>query len=107
MVPPETFLKALESVGRRPNKGQSDAVSAAKDDPQLVAAGPGTGETICLTMRMLTLIYVDGVAPRGILPTTFTKKAAGELRLLLLGLDCGVPEWLLANKIHIHGGFAS
>lgn len=94
----DTFLQALESVGRRPNQGQSDAVSAAKEAPLFVVAGPGTGKTACLTMRMLKLIYVNGVAPRGILATTFTKKAAGELRSRLLSWGYGVHEYLLADK---------
>ena len=98
MIAFDTFLQALESVGRRPNKGQSDAVSAAKDAPLFVVAGPGTGKTACLTMRMLKLIYVDGVAPSGILATTFTKKAAGELRSRLLSWGYGVHEYLLADK---------
>jgi len=98
MISFDTFLDALESVGRRPNKGQSDAVSATKEAPLFVVAGPGTGKTACLTMRMLKLIYVDGVAPRGILATTFTKKAAGELRSRLLSWGYGVHEYLLADK---------
>jgi DNA helicase-2/ATP-dependent DNA helicase PcrA len=53
MIPNEIFLQALESVGRRPNKAQSDTVSAAKDAPLFVVAGPGTGKTAFLTMRML------------------------------------------------------
>jgi hypothetical protein len=76
MVSDDPFLQALESVGHRPNQGQSDAVSAAKDSPLFVVAGPGTGKTACLTMRMLKLIYVDCLAPRGILATTFTQGPA-------------------------------
>jgi DNA helicase-2/ATP-dependent DNA helicase PcrA len=98
MISADTFLQALESVGRRPNKGQSTAVSAPKEASLFVVAGPGTGKTACLTMRMLKLIYVDGVAPRGILATTFTKKAAGELRSRLLSWGYGVHEYLLADK---------
>ena len=97
MISSSTFLKALESVGRKPNKGQSAAVSAAQETPLFVVAGPGTGKTACLTMRMLKLIYVDGVPPRGILATTFTKKAAGELRSRLLSWGYGVHEYLLAD----------
>jgi DNA helicase-2/ATP-dependent DNA helicase PcrA len=96
MIDIETFLQALESVERRPNQGQSEAVSVAKDAPLFVVAGPGTRETTCLTMRMLKLIYVNGVAPRGILPTTFAKKAAGELRSWLLRWGYRVHEWLMA-----------
>ena len=98
MIKIDTFLQALKAVGRSPNQGQNAAISAAKDAPLFVVAGPGTGKTACLTMRMLKLIYVDGVAPRGILATTFTKKAAGELRSRLLSWGYGVHEYLLADK---------
>ena len=52
--------------------------------PLFIVAGPGTGKTACLTLRILKLILVDGVSPRGILATTFTKKAAAELRSRIL-----------------------
>jgi DNA helicase-2/ATP-dependent DNA helicase PcrA len=50
-----------------------------------VIAGPGTGKTTALALRILKLIYVDGLDPASILATTFTKKAAGELRSRILG----------------------
>jgi DNA helicase-2/ATP-dependent DNA helicase PcrA len=49
-------------------------------------------------MRMLKVIYVDGVPPRGILATTFTKKAAGELLSRLLSWGYEVHEYLLADE---------
>ena len=48
-------------------------------EPLYMIVGPGTGKTACLAMRV-QLRFVDGVAPRGVLATTFTKKAAAELR---------------------------
>lgn len=98
MVPSTVFLRALESVGRKPNKGQNAAISAAKEEPLFVVAGPGTGKTACLTMRMLKLIFVDGVPPNGILATTFTKKAAEELRSRLLSWGYGVLEHLQTKE---------
>ncbi|MCW1886723.1 DEAD/DEAH box helicase [Luteolibacter flavescens] len=95
------FLKALNEVGRKPNPNQQLAVEAAKDAPLFVVAGPGTGKTATLTMRMLKLVFVDQVEPKGILATTFTKKAAAELRSRVLGWGYGVQEWLLE-----HGGLS-
>jgi len=98
MIAFATFLQALASVGRNPNQGQAQVVAAPKGEPLFVVAGPGTGKTACLTMRMLKLIFVDGVPPAGILATTFTKKAAEELRSRLLSWGYGVHEHLLADS---------
>ena len=99
MIPIATFLRALkESVDREPNKGQRPAVEAAQQAPLFVVAGPGTGKTATLTMRMLKLMFVDGVNPRGILATTFTKKAAQELRSRLLSWGYAVQEYLLSKE---------
>ena len=95
MISQSTFLRALkESVNREPNKGQREAVEAASGAPLFVVAGPGTGKTATLTMRMLKLIFVDGISPRGILATTFTNKAAQELRSRLLSWGYAVQEHL-------------
>lgn len=98
MITIDTFLNALaESVDRKPNTGQRDAVEANKGASLFIVAGPGTGKTATLTMRMLKLIFVDSVSPRGILATTFTKKAAQELRSRLLSWGYAVQEYLLKN----------
>jgi DNA helicase-2/ATP-dependent DNA helicase PcrA len=95
MISFTTFLRALkESVNREPNKGQREAVEAVSGASLFVVAGPGTGKTATLTMRMLKLIFVDGISPRGILATTFTNKAAQELRSRLLSWGYAVQEHL-------------
>ncbi len=95
MISFDTFLRALkESTDRRPNDGQREAIAADKAASLFIVAGPGTGKTATLTMRMLKLIFVDGVSPRGILATTFTKKAAQELRSRLLSWGYAVHEHL-------------
>jgi uncharacterized protein (TIGR00375 family) len=47
--------------------------------PALVVAGPGTGKTAVLALRVARLVEA-GLEPSSILALTFTNKAAGELR---------------------------
>jgi DNA helicase-2/ATP-dependent DNA helicase PcrA len=99
MISYAMFLRGLaDSVRRTPNSGQRLAIEAANGESLFIVAGPGTGKTATLTMRMLKLIFVDGVSPRGILATTFTKKAAQELRSRLLSWGYAVQEHLLTKE---------
>ncbi len=50
------------------------------DGPLLIVAGPGTGKTRTLTMRIAHQIKKKGVSPDLILALTFTRKAAREMR---------------------------
>jgi DNA helicase-2/ATP-dependent DNA helicase PcrA len=76
--------KALvrEVLGRdlEANLAQRDGVSHEGDDILLIVAGPGSGKTTVLVLRALRHILVDGILPEQLLITTFTRKAAKELR---------------------------
>jgi len=66
------------------NAEQNQAVSAPQNPPTFIVAGPGAGKTTVLVLRVLKLILVDQIPPAGIIATTFTRKAAGELRSRIL-----------------------
>ena len=47
---------------------------------KLISAGAGSGKTYRLTQEMATLLSSGAVRPNGIIATTFTKRAAAELK---------------------------
>jgi ATP-dependent DNA helicase UvrD/PcrA len=84
MIDLNQFYFNYKKVRYLPNQDQKDAIEQKSNAPLFIVAGPGTGKTTCLTLRILKLIFVDGISPEGILATTFTKKAAEELRSRIL-----------------------
>lgn len=78
---------------------QQDAVRAPGNTSLFIIAGPGSGKTTVLTLRVLKLIFVDDVDPATILATTFTRKAAAELRSRILGWGDQLRQELLITSI--------
>lgn len=62
------------------NKTQRRAVTFDKDQVLQIVAGPGSGKTTVLVLRALRAVLVDDELPEHVLLTTFTRKAARELR---------------------------
>ena len=63
-------------------KSQQRAINHFKG-PALVVAGPGAGKTFVITERVKNLIFNKKINPKNILVTTFTEKAADELKVKL------------------------
>lgn len=85
MITLREFLRAhQESLGFLPDPEKIEAISAPPDSTLYMVAGPGTGKTACLAARVLKLMFVDDVPADGIVATTFTVKAAAELRSRIL-----------------------
>jgi DNA helicase-2/ATP-dependent DNA helicase PcrA len=64
---------------RKPNEAQRQAVLHTQG-PLYLTAGPGSGKTSVLVWRALHLIVHQGVEPKAIFLSTFTEKAALQLR---------------------------
>lgn len=82
-------LEALwKEVGFSPNESQKKAIKHI-DGALYLTAGPGSGKTRVLLWRTLNLIVFHDIKPDEILLTTFTEKAAHQLKeglQYLLGL---------------------
>ncbi|CDO96063.1 unnamed protein product [Kluyveromyces dobzhanskii CBS 2104] len=85
------------------NDRQRQAVTHREDDVLQVLAGPGTGKTKVLTARFAYLVIVKKIHPLRIIMTTFTRKAANEIkeRLKPLLLQAGISSnGLLIGTFH-------
>jgi DNA helicase II / ATP-dependent DNA helicase PcrA len=92
------FYAAYQTFRPIPNAEQREAIEQLPERALFIVAGPGTGKTTCLALRILKLILVDDVPPHGILATTFTVKAAAELRSRILSWGFQLIEALRANS---------
>lgn len=67
------------------NENQKKAVNAI-DGPVMVMAGPGTGKTQVLTVRIANILAKTDTDPSAILALTFTEAATREMRQRLINL---------------------
>ncbi|WP_295622176.1 ATP-dependent helicase [uncultured Methanobrevibacter sp.] len=84
------------------NKDQNLAISSDKDQSLFIVAGPGSGKTTVMVLKILKFIFVDDVSPNEILATTFTKKAAKELLSRILSWGDKIKKAIapvIMNKI--------
>src|SRR5437867_3412721 len=93
-----TVLRVLgRDIRHSANAPQHDAISATSSQCFFIVAGPGSGKTTVIALRVLKLIFVDDIEPVAILATTFTRKAAAELRSRILGWGDTLRRAWLAN----------
>ena len=98
VVTQEQFDSALGTFRPSPDDDQRRVMEPDASRPLFIVAGPGTGKTTSLTLRILKLVFVDDVAPRSIVATTFTKKAAEELRSRVLGWGFRLTDAFVADE---------
>ncbi|KAI9256138.1 P-loop containing nucleoside triphosphate hydrolase protein [Helicostylum pulchrum] len=104
------FNQALESL----NPSQRDCV-LSKDDTLQILAGPGSGKTRVLTMRVAHMVLQKRIEPHRIIVVTFTTKAAGEMRKRLVqligekrtsALLIGTFHAICSRLLHKHPAYA-
>jgi superfamily I DNA/RNA helicase len=81
------------------NPDQRAAVTASLD-PQLVVAGPGTGETRVLICRAAYLLEEKNISPSRLVLVTFTRRAAAQLTDRLAALVGPDAQHVRAGTIH-------
>ncbi len=85
---------------RRLNKQQRQAVEAI-EGPVMVVAGPGTGKTQILTLRIANILQKTDTSPESILALTFTESAVTSMKRRLLEI-IGPTAYRVSIKT-IHG----
>lgn len=79
-VPQNLSLEKLWGFSKfSPNPEQKEAIELV-DGPLYITAGPGSGKTRVLLWRTLNLIVIHNVDPKHIYLSTFTEKAAHQLK---------------------------
>lgn len=73
------LIEQIKTVIPTLNDEQIEAIRST-EGPVLIIAGPGTGKTLTIVARTLYLLLSDKAQPDEIILTTFTEKAAFELR---------------------------
>ncbi len=77
----EKFIEIYKKL----NKGQKEAVDTV-DGPVIVVAGPGTGKTQILTLRIANILRQTDTSPENILALTFTESGVYSMRKRLFDI---------------------
>ena len=85
------------------NAEQKEAVQSISG-PVMVIAGPGTGKTQILTLRIAQILAQTDAQPENILALTFTESAAANMRRRLVEI-IGTPGYYV--NIHTFHGFCN
>ncbi len=88
---------------KRLNKPQKEAVDAI-EGPVMVIAGPGTGKTTILTLRIANILKRTDTPANGILAITYTDAGVKAMRQKLQGI---IGDRAHDVRIHTFHGFAS
>jgi DNA helicase-2/ATP-dependent DNA helicase PcrA len=89
-------------ISEERNPNQNRAISSPPNQSLFIVAGPGSGKTTVIALRILKLIFVDDIDPASILATTFTRKAAGELRSRILGWGDQLKQAFVSHPSYAH-----
>ena len=100
MITNEEFEEIVVNVMKRDISSNEDQKKAIFSDPNqslFLVAGPGSGKTTVMVLKILKFIFVDDIETDEIFATTFTKKAAEELYSRILGWGDQIKNHILDN----------
>lgn len=89
----------FENEYKKLNNEQKEAVDTI-DGPVMVIAGPGTGKTSILTLRIANILKKTDTAPENILALTFTESGAYAMRKKLVGIIGPTAYRVNINTFH-------
>jgi len=106
-----SFTEKFQTELKRLNPQQREAVDAI-EGPLLVVAGPGTGKTQTLALRLANILKKTQAKPHNLLALTFTEAAAINLKKRLAGIIGSEAYGITATTFHafcsrIHSTFPS
>ncbi len=81
------------------NQAQKEAVEAI-EGPVMVAAGPGTGKTQILALRIANILLKTDTKPENILAITFTESGVFNMRKRLRGIISNAAYRIAINTFH-------
>ena len=95
--------EAFDTAYKKLNKKQKLAVDTI-EGPVMVIAGPGTGKTTILTLRIANILRLTDTPPSGILAITFTDAGVKAMRMKLREIIGSRADEV---RLHTFHGFAS
>lgn len=87
-------------IRRDRDPDQHDCIRAKPDQSLFIAAGPGSGKSTVIALRILKLILVDNIDAPSVLVTTFTRKATAQLRSRILGWGDQLRQVFIAQPTY-------
>ncbi len=95
----DAFVKAYSAL----NEAQKEAVDAI-EGPVMLVAGPGTGKTQVLALRIANILKQTDTPPNGILCLTFTESGVSAMRSRLRSI---IGEDAYKVELHTFHGYAN
>lgn len=93
------YLAKFRAELKKLNANQRKAIQTI-EGPLLIVAGPGTGKTQTMALRLANILYETQAQPQNLLALTFTEAAAHELKTRLANIIGPTAFGIQASTFH-------